>query len=85
MLAGLTFILKPLREGIKKRRKKKSEIRGAACQIHSQKLGTGDGTNTDEFSAKFQGGVTFNPKNCIANFGPLYRTLKRAFRKKIVI
>ena len=37
------------------------------------------------FRKSSRGGVTFNPKNCIANFGPLNRTLKRAFRKKIII
>lgn len=54
MLAGLTFILKPLREGINKE-ERKSPKKGA------RQLGAGDGTNTDEFLEKFQGGITFNP------------------------
>ena len=34
-------------------------------------------------SFKGGGGAIFNPKNYIADFGPLYRALKRAFRKKM--
>ena len=50
--------------------------------------GTGDGTKTDEFSEKFQRGGSggwgiFNPKIYIADFGPLYRALKRGFWNKI--
>ena len=46
----------------------------------------GAGTKTDEFSENFQkGGVIFNPKNYIANFGPLYRALKGFLGEKIVI
>ena len=45
MLAGLTFILKPLREGIDKE-ERKSPKKGA------RQLGAGDGTNTDEFLEK---------------------------------
>ena len=39
----------------------------------------------DAFSEKFQrgGGVIFNPKNYMADVGPLYRALKRAFREKM--
>ena len=35
-------------------------------------FGTGDGTKTDEFLEKFQrgGGVFFNPKIYVVNFGP---------------
>ena len=34
-------------------------------------LGTGEGTKADEFLEKFQGGgVIFNPKINIADFGP---------------
>ena len=43
-------------------------------------LGTGDDTKTDEFSEKVQrggGGVIFNPKIYVADFGPLNRALKR--------
>ena len=42
-------------------------------------LGTGDTTKTDEFSEKLQrdggrgGGVIFNPKIYVADFGPLRR------------
>ena len=46
--------------------------------------GTDDGTKTDEFYEKFQGGeVIFNPKIYIADFGPLYRALNRDFRGKL--
>ena len=47
--------------------------------------GTGDGTKTNEFSEKLQGGVIFNPKIYVADFGPLYRALKRVFQKKFAI
>ena len=42
-------------------------------------------TKMDAFSEKFQrgGGVIFNPKNYMADVGPLYRALKRAFREKM--
>ena len=32
-------------------------------------LGTDGGTKLSEFSEKFQGGVIFNPKNYVADFG----------------
>ena len=32
-------------------------------------LGTGHGTKMDEFLEKFQGGVIFNPKIYVADFG----------------
>ena len=45
-------------------------------------LGTGGDTKTAEYSEKFQGWVILNPKNYIADFGPLYRALKQVFREK---
>ena len=50
-------------------------------------LGTGKGTKMDEFSKKLQrggggGGVIFNPRIYIADFGPLNRALKRVLGKK---
>ena len=42
-------------------------------------FGTGDRTKADEW--RVGGGVIFNPKIHIADFGPLYRALKRAFRE----
>ena len=46
---------------------RKSEV----PDYHVFSLGTGDGTKTDEFSEHFQrgGGVIFNPKIYIVNFG----------------
>ena len=45
--------------------------------------GAGDVTKTDEFSKKFQRrGVIFNPKNYVAEFGPLDRALFGRFPKK---
>ena len=39
-------------------------------RVEKDVFGTGDGTKTDEFSEKFQGGgVIFNPKIYIADFG----------------
>ena len=47
-------------------------------------LKLGDGTITDEFLKKFQGGVIFNPKTYIVDFGPLYRALKsEGFSEKV--
>ena len=41
------------------------------CQEY-ENLGTDGGTKSDEFSENFQrGGGIFNPKICIADFGPL--------------
>ena len=47
-------------------------------------LGTGQATKTDEFSENFQGGgVIFNPKIYVADFGPLYRAVKWVWGKKL--
>ena len=46
--------------------------------------GTDGSTKTDEFLEKFQGVVIFNPKIYIADFGPLYRSLNRDFRKNAI-
>ena len=37
----------------------------------------------DEFLEKFWGGVIFNPKIYIADFGPLYRAFTRVFGKYV--
>ena len=59
----------------------------SCCGVHKGwfergylQLGRGEGTKTDEYSEKFQGGgVIFNLKIYIADFGPLYRALKVFF------
>ena len=51
-----------------------SLLDNVAATKDQRHFGTGDGTKTDEFSEKFQrggGGVFFNPKIFVANFGPL--------------
>ena len=49
-------------------------------------FGTGQATKTDKSSEKFQkgGGSLSIQKNYIADFGPLCRALKSAFRKNVL-
>ena len=54
--------------------------------IFNDSISDGGGTKTDEFLENFQkmgGGFLINQKIYIADFGLLYKALKRVFRKKI--
>ena len=48
-------------------------------------LGTGQAIKTDEFSGNFQRGGVFNPKNYVADFGPLKMFFFAHSLKKIAI